>query len=134
VYKRQIGDQLDKWGGLVGESRGGLEDDDYRRFIRARVLVNRSKGSTDELVKIMQLVTAPSTVRRYELPPAGFELFCWRNDPMPEHVYRRAGNMLRAAKPAGVAMELGEVVTGWFGWTGDPGAEGYDRGGYARSF
>jgi hypothetical protein len=129
-----IGDQLDKWGLIVGEVRGGLRDDDYRRFINARILTNRSHGTTDELIAIAQLVTAPSRIQFTTIYPAGVCIYTFRAEAMSDQVVRRAGAMLRAAKAAGVAMELGEVVAGYFGWYGDADAEGFDFGAYSRSF
>lgn len=49
-------EQLNILGRVVGQSRGGLEDDDYRRYIRARIATNRSNGTTEDLIRITQLV------------------------------------------------------------------------------
>ena len=46
----------DAIGALVGQDRGGLPDEDYRRFVRARITVNRSRGLVNELVLVTQLV------------------------------------------------------------------------------
>lgn len=51
-----FGDQLDALGNLVGQERGGLSDDDYRRFIRARVMANRSRGNIEDMIRVMNLV------------------------------------------------------------------------------
>lgn len=48
--------QLDVLGKIVGQKRNGLGDDDYRRFIRAKILVNRSSGTIDQLIKIARLI------------------------------------------------------------------------------
>lgn len=52
------GAQLDDLGDLVGQLRGQLPDEQYRVFIRARVLVNLSSGTPDELLAIVQMIMA----------------------------------------------------------------------------
>lgn len=62
------GVQLDQLGFIVGQPRLGLVDDDYRRYIRARIITNRSGGITENLIAIMALIiddpSATYTVQR----------------------------------------------------------------------
>lgn len=51
-----IGAQLDIIGRVVGQERAGLDDDAYRRLIRARIAVNRSSGRTNEVLNVAELV------------------------------------------------------------------------------
>lgn len=51
-----VGEQLDVLGRLVGQKRNGLSDDDYRRYVRARIAANRSNGSYEDLIKVTGLV------------------------------------------------------------------------------
>ena len=53
-----IGAQLDVLGRIVDEDRNGLSDDDYRRFIGAKILVNRSSGTFPELIRIAAAIVA----------------------------------------------------------------------------
>ncbi len=50
------GEQLDRLGEIVGQARGGLDDDNYRQLIRARIQANRSDGQADRLLLIARLV------------------------------------------------------------------------------
>lgn len=50
------GVQLDQLGVLVGQPRGGLSDDDYRRYLRARIATNRSGGVTEDLIRVASLI------------------------------------------------------------------------------
>lgn len=50
------GVQLDMLGVIVGQDRGGLSDADYRRFVRARIAVHRSKGTTSDMIRIGALI------------------------------------------------------------------------------
>lgn len=50
------GDALDLLGKLVTQPRNGLDDESYRRFIRARIATNSSDGLVEELINISHLV------------------------------------------------------------------------------
>lgn len=106
------GAALEQWGAIVGEARGGLTDDDYRRFIKARVLANTSDGTPDELLTIFALITSPSQVRYFIHPPAAFRLQTIRGELLSDDMVRRVVRMMRSVKPAGVAMVLTEAVPG----------------------
>lgn len=51
-----IGAQLDAIGRIVNEARGGADDDNYRRRVRARISVHRSKGGHEDLIKVTDLI------------------------------------------------------------------------------
>lgn len=51
-----IGAQLDVLGRIVNEARGGLDDETYRRYIRARIRTNRSQGVVEDLIRIAHLI------------------------------------------------------------------------------
>lgn len=60
------GINLDVIGKLVGESRHGLEDDDYRRCVRARIAANRSSGTVEDMLKVARLIIN-DTAAHYKL-------------------------------------------------------------------
>lgn len=51
-----VGEQLDVLGRIVVQPRAGLDDDDYRRYIRARVVTNKSDGLVEDLIRIVSLL------------------------------------------------------------------------------
>lgn len=51
-----IGEQLNVLGRLVGQPRNGMSDTDFRRLIRARISVNRSKGTITDVLVVAELV------------------------------------------------------------------------------
>lgn len=119
------GDALNQWGALVGEPRGGLSDEDYRVFIDARVLVNISEGTPDELIEIFRRITAPQISIIFRLyPKASFGIWVLRESFMGDNRARRVGSMMRDAKPGGTEMMLVESVSGFFGFSADPGHPG----------
>lgn len=101
------GIMLDRWGELLGEGREGAEDDDYRRFLSARLLVNRCQGSPAELVMIWRIITAPFIFTDYyDKPPAGARLLVVRNTPMSETLIARVKRTMEQARVGGVALDL----------------------------
>jgi hypothetical protein len=63
-----VGDQLDVIGRIVGQERAGLLDDDYRRYIRARISANRSRGTTEDMLTVARLVVYDDDAT-YEIVP-----------------------------------------------------------------
>ena len=58
-----VGDQLDILGKIVVEGRNSRNDDNYRRAIRAKILVNNSNGTIEELLAIiLALFPEPRTL------------------------------------------------------------------------
>jgi hypothetical protein len=51
-----VGAQLDVLGEIVGQLRQGQTDDEYRRYINARIAVNRATGKREELISIASLI------------------------------------------------------------------------------
>ncbi len=127
------GASLDQWGGVVGEDRGALDDDDYRRFIQARIIANNSGGTTEELIRVFVLVTAPSTVEHVELLPMTAIFRAFREVPMSIELRGRVRRIMDAARGTGRELELIEVPTNFFGFAGNPDALGYDQGIFSRN-
>lgn len=91
-----VGAQLDMLGDLVGESRRGRNDIDYRAAVRLRIRVNRSQGRAVDVIDIAtQGSGAPVKYREYP------ESFAWEvelvNPPSPAAV----AQALMQAKAAG---------------------------------
>lgn len=58
-----VGIYLDAIGKLIGQARDGLADEDYRRFLFARIATNRSDGRRRTIIKIAKLVLNDVTGR-----------------------------------------------------------------------
>ena len=106
-----IANSLVQWGRIVGEQQGGLNDDDYRRFIKARIAANISEGTIDELIGVFATVTSPSSIRYFEHFPAGFRLTAFRADLLSDSMRRRINRLMKSIKPGGVGMSLTEALT-----------------------
>jgi len=132
VLDASSGAQLDQWGALVGEPRLGLGDDDYRRFIAARVLVNIGSGTVEDLLTVWGLVTGPSVVRYFLTPPAGYRLQAVRAAWLDPQVRRRVVRIMADASPAGVEYALVTSIPSPYGYGPDGAVYGLDVGTYAR--
>lgn len=112
-----IGVHLDQWGRLANEPRGVLTNDEqYRRFVKARILANRSRGTPDDLIEILALIAAPYRKIEYvDLLPAGLVLSVYRDDWLAEPVRRRVRRMMDSIAPAGRTFELYEAIVGGWG-------------------
>lgn len=53
-----VGLVLDQIGDIVQQPRGGMLDPTYRRFLRARVAANSSRGTVEDMITIMLLLLA----------------------------------------------------------------------------
>lgn len=66
---------LDRLGAVVGQPRNAFDDEDYRLHIRARLLVNRSSGTPEELLAIVRMLSPDSpALELFEYFPAAFDL------------------------------------------------------------
>lgn len=127
------GADLDVLGEIVGEERLSLIDDDYRRFIEARVLVNRSAGTAGELLAILDLLSAPNVyVQGWNQPPASYRLLTVRSSFMAPDVAGRVGRTMEEAAPAGKEAAVVEAVSGGFGFAGWSHGAGYGVGVFSR--
>lgn len=101
------GVQLELIGRIVREDRDGRTDDDYRRALSVRVLVNRSQGRLEELIKIARTFTNADAevgayVRIKDVQPARLEVRVVRT---PITTRGELDKRLRKAKGGGVALQ-----------------------------
>jgi hypothetical protein len=47
---------LDTIGAVIGQPRGGLSDDVYRRYLRARISANSSHGTVPHILRVLRLI------------------------------------------------------------------------------
>lgn len=70
-----VGAQLDGCGYIVGESRNGMSDDDYRDAIRYRIFVNVSGATPTTFIQAIKFLTDPTDSQYLEAYPATAMLF-----------------------------------------------------------
>ena len=62
LLDKATGAQLDLLGKIVGQLRGNFSDTDYKPLIRARILVNRSDGTSRAMTEIVAAMIRGSSV------------------------------------------------------------------------
>lgn len=98
--------QLDQLGRIVGEPRKDRTDDEYRVFIRVRILVNLSNGRPEDLYQILRVAFPGVRLVLTEHPPMAIQVVVYSD------VFATVGPFdfvlyLRAAKDAGVSLAFG---------------------------
>jgi hypothetical protein len=93
------GAMLDMLGRIVGQPRGGRDDDTYRLWISARVLVERSSGTTEQIIAIADKLAGGNTVKLREYFPGSFVLDMGALD---SHTGLQIAQLIVPAKAAGV--------------------------------
>lgn len=105
-------DQLDLIGRIVRESRNGRSNDDYRRALRVRVLVNRSQGRASDLIGIANIFAEVAdevgAYVRLKDGPSGRTAEV-RTVRTPTWTRGELNTRLQQAKPAGV--RLSTIIT-----------------------
>lgn len=97
------GAHLDILGALVGQQRGDRTDVVYRIWIAARALVNRSSGTTAQLIAIASKLCG-DPVWLEEQYPGCFTMHA--RQPLAGVTGDEVAQLLRLAKSAGVAMHF----------------------------
>src|SRR3990172_10193728 len=67
-----VGEQLDGLGSIVGEDRKGRFDPEYRTGILARIAINTSQGTPENLISVFKLITGASRVHYFPHNTANF--------------------------------------------------------------
>lgn len=99
-----VGAQLDGIGTIVGEERGGRDDDNYRLGIKAQISKNVSSGTPEEMISITQLLV-DNDFDLTEYYPAGLVIVL--SDELVTDPVQVAGNI---PAPAGVRSTIEYTV------------------------
>jgi hypothetical protein len=115
------GVNLDRWGALVGEHRGGLDNEQYRTSIELRQLVNTSFPNEDNVWTVISTSVQPYPVRMFELYPAGMKAIVYSTDALSESLRAHLVGLIRDFRPAGVVLPIIETLPGHFAfdWEAD---------------
>ena len=124
------GAQLDMWGKILNEPRGGLSDTLYRGFLEARIITNTSSGTIDAIVKVLRMITRSESVIYMPTYPAAL-ILQYENPAIPIAQKQRVKNQIASMIPAGVGFEIVESNTNHFGFADDPDALGFSEGEWA---
>jgi len=99
------GAQLDGFGSIVGEAREGRTDDDYRLAIQARILLNLSSGTPEDIIALARALTDGSSVLLAQYFPAYFTVEIL--EPLASAaIAEKIASFIEEASPAGVGSGL----------------------------
>lgn len=125
------GAQLDQIGERVGQPREGRDDPEYRLWIKARQLINRSNGQPDDTLLVLQLIEPALVPIITDYYPASYFVHADELVSDPDAVWR----ILKQVKGAGVRMflvyGLGEDETTLFRFASGDTTELDDTQGFA---
>lgn len=71
LLSNAIGETLNIYGRIVGQPRNGADDTTYRVRIRARIAINRSSGTINDLLTIAALLTSNDLKFEPKYPAGG---------------------------------------------------------------
>lgn len=105
------GAQLDQYGVVVGANRRGLSDDDYRRYIRVRIMANRSNGQGDVILDVVSFIVDSEPVEYYLHAPAAYQLQ-YESPGLTSPLLVLLGEIMEQVTGAGIGYEVVEGLTG----------------------
>ena len=120
---------LDILGGWIGEPRGDLDDETYRRFILAKKDALRSLGTVSEIRRLTDTITEGSSV---VLPayPARYRIEITVTQALGDLRVERLQRFLDIVSPAGVGRSAFEGNENFFRF--DDNSRGLDKGELGR--
>jgi hypothetical protein len=89
VYKQidqAYGYQLDQIGSIVGRTRDGYNDADYRSRLKLQIGINNSEGEADRILSVWKTLTNSTIVSMTESFPAALTLFAQTSTTNPSIV------------------------------------------------
>lgn len=111
------GPELDRWGRIVGESRGGLLDADYSRWIEWRIRVHTTDATVPRMAALLEEIYPPQTIRFATMWPNGVQWWveggAFFDDIHKSHI----DTLIRDYQPAGAAWPVIHVPTNPWTWT-----------------
>lgn len=136
------GSNLDQWGALIGQPRSGLTDAEYRLFISARPMANRSTGAIDELTAILATACGVTYTQTGldEYFPAAYGIYAVVPTALSAQALSALGRLMEDARCMGIGAQT-VVATGnaaatfYFGFLEDtrPERRGFGVGTFAVS-
>jgi len=120
-----IGAQLDAIGVIVGQPRIGLDDDTYRRYLRATIATHRSRGTVEDLLRVISLVIFDDDAHYAVLPqPVATVLVRVLDIALTDALAQIAYTFLARSAATGIRimLEFGESPPAqWFTFDTGPG-------------
>lgn len=118
------GAQLDGLGELVGLSREGRTDEEYRTEIGIQIQINLSGGQVEILIGVVASLTDSNIVQLIESYPAKISIF------FEGTLVSNLLSVIKRLKAAGIELSLIKVSENPLVFEGDPGGLGISDNGF----
>jgi hypothetical protein len=105
------GVNLDRIGELVGETRGALSHEQYKKFIELRILVNTQFPNEDNVWTVLATAVDPSVVSSYRVED-GIVYVVTSPTFLSGSIAAHAGRLIRDFRPVAVYAAVTEQVVG----------------------
>lgn len=102
LIEQAAGAQLELLGKIVGQKRYGMNDADYRLWIDARILLNKSRGIESDLRELLRVLIGKDV----EIPKHPDVAFTVLIDQVCRQNAQRLFEIISEAKPLGVKARL----------------------------
>lgn len=133
-----VGAQLDQYGSILTEPRRGLSDEDYRAILTTRIKANRSNGTPDEMLEILEGLFGglDLPIQFIEWFPAAVGFVVFTDGPLPSAAaLQRIDLAMQRSAPAGVRVHsIMAAKPKPFAFDEFAGARGFDQGPLATNF
>lgn len=124
-----FGAQLDELGRLLDLEREGRDDDIYRQWLKARIRLNLSSGTPEDIIALVRAVVGDKEIEMIESFPAHFDVKL--NEPIGVKG-NQVSKLMLSGKPAGVRGIFHWFESGTpFVFDGDPDGLGFNEGEFA---
>lgn len=98
------GNQLDNIGTIVGQTRFGFNDVEYRLMLKAKIGVNNSKGTIEDIISIWGIMTQAEYIWVQEIFPAQINLLA--DVGLPVSIKDLAVALIRTVLGAGIKLGI----------------------------
>jgi len=116
--------QLDVYGIITGEQRGGLSDDEYRRILAARILSNTTDCTPERLIRILAILLDSADVHYIPVHPAATSFMAVPGAAPTAAFMNRILPWMESVHGAGIGLDVIVLHDGpgafAFGLPGDP--------------
>ena len=99
------GNNLDVLGRIVGQPRDGLNDEMFFLWIKARILINRSSGTADEMIAILRLLLEENVEVTIKEDGKEYAEIFFKKAIAPEKM-KKIFRLLLSAKPLGARLQI----------------------------
>lgn len=100
MFDNATDSRLDDIGAIVGQPRNGLADPEYRQYIAARIVINRSAATPDSTLHVLELIIPDYPAELHEYYPAAYAVRLYGYPGDFDVVF----DLVRQVKPAGVRL------------------------------